>query len=313
MKAVFLDRGSFPESAVLALPEAVTETATYHNTAAEDVLERILNADIVMTNKVVLTRSVLAQARHLKLVQVMATGTNNVDIEACNEFGIAVQNVSGYSTVSVPEHTFSLILALRRNLFQYHEAVRAERWANSEFFCFMDYPIRDLHNASLCLIGGGTLGRRVAQIAEAFGMRVVFAEHKHADTLREGYVPFEQAITQADIISLHCPLTDQTRHMIDESEFAKMKSSALLINTGRGGLVNEAALVTALQDHQIAGAGFDVVTEEPMPASHPLQALTALPNFILTPHIAWASESAMNRLLAMASDNIRQFIESSPS
>lgn len=313
MKAVFLDRGSFPESANIVVPEAISDIQYYHNTSSEQVLERIQGVDIVMTNKVVLDRATLTQAPSVKLVQVMATGTNNVDLKACAEQNITVQNVSGYSTVSVPEHTFALILELRRNLTRYREAVKEGRWADSEFFCFMDYPIRDLCDATICLIGRGALGQRVAQIAEAFGMRVIFAEHKHADTVREGYVAFEEAIAEADVISLHCPLTDQTRHLIDAASFANMKPSAIVINTGRGGLVDELALRDALQNGQIAGAGFDVATTEPMPADHVLQSLTQLPNFILTPHVAWASESAMDRLLAIACDNMRQFIERSCS
>ncbi|MBM6550016.1 D-2-hydroxyacid dehydrogenase [Marinomonas ostreistagni] len=310
MKAVFLDRGSFPETTHIPLPKAVTESEFYHNTAPNEVLARIQDADIVMTNKVVLDRSALAEASSLKLVQVMATGTNNVDIAACDELGIGVQNVSGYSTVSVPEHTFALILELRRNLTRYRDAVRAGRWSESEFFCFMDYPIRDLSGATLCIIGSGTLGQRVAEIGRAFGMQVIFAERKHADSIREGFTEFKSAIAQADIISFHCPLTEQTRHMLDAESFVSMKPSALVINTGRGGLVDEQALADALRTGQIAGAGFDVATTEPMPKDHPLQSLTELPNFILTPHVAWASESAMDRLLAIACDNMSKFIES---
>lgn len=309
MKAVFLDRGSFPENAHLSLPEAIKETQFFHNSTPDEALERIKDADIVMTNKAILTAEALAQAKNLKLVQIMATGMNNVDLDACERLGITVQNVAGYSTVSVPEHTFALILELRRNLTRYREAVKAGRWAESEFFCFMDYPIRDLADCTLCLIGKGTLGERVAQIAQAFGMNVIFAEHKHATHTRPGYTAFNEAMQQADIISLHCPLTDTTRNMIDADAFALMKNSALVINAGRGGLVDEAALATALKENQIAGAGFDVATVEPMPKDHILQSLTELPNFILTPHVAWASESAMARLLDIACDNIAKFIK----
>lgn len=309
MKAVFLDRGSFPENIDIPLPSTVKETQFFHNSDKSNTAERIKDADIIMTNKVVLDAAMLRQANKLKLVQVMATGTNNVDLEACKTLGIKVQNVTGYSTVSVPEHTFALILELRRNLTRYREAVKAGRWSQSEFFCFMDYPIRDLSNSTLCLIGKGALGERVAEIARAFGMKVIFAERKGANQVREGYIAFNDAISEADIISLHCPLTEQSRHMIDADTFVRMKPSALLINTGRGGLVDEHALAEALNQGQIAGAGFDVATAEPMPLDHPLQALSTLPNFILTPHVAWASESAMARLIKIACDNIATFVQ----
>lgn len=309
MKAVFLDRGSFPEDVTIPMPKEVKETQFFHNSDEKNVLERIQNAEIVMTNKALVTRPALEQAKNLKLVQVMATGMNNIDLDACRDLGITVQNVAGYSTVSVPEHTFAMILELRRNLTQYREAIKEGRWATSEFFCFMDYPIKDLAESTLCLIGKGALGQRVAQIAGAFGMNVIFAEHKGASTVREGYVAFDEAIRIADVISLHCPLTDQSRHMIDEEAFNMMKPSALLINCGRGGLVDENVLVKALTTGQIAGAGFDVATTEPMPKDHILQSIADLPNFILTPHVAWASDSAISRLLQIACDNMDSFIK----
>lgn len=309
MKAVFLDRGSFPENVNIPMPSGVEETQFFHNSNTENTLERIQSADIVMTNKAVLTREILKQCPHLKLVQVMATGTNNIDIEACKELGISVQNVAGYSTVSVPEHTFALMLELRRNLTRYREAVKQGRWSKSEFFCFMDFPIKDLADNTLCLIGKGTLGNRVAEIARVFGMNVVFAERKGATHIREGYVPFSEALQTADVISLHCPLTEHTQNMIGTAEFKTMKTSSILLNMGRGGLVNEEALAVALRNGHIAGAGFDVATIEPMPINNVLQSLTELPNFILTPHIAWASESAVQRLLQIGCDNMASFIE----
>ena len=309
MKAVFLDRGSFPEDTPIPMPDGVSETLFFHNSSDENVLERIQHADIVMTNKVVLSRNTLQQCPHLKLVQVMATGTNNVDLKACKDLGITVQNVAGYSTVSVPEHTFAMMLELRRNLTRYREAIKQGRWAESEFFGFLDFPLNDLANSTLCLLGKGSLGNRVAEIARAFGMHVIFAEHRNADTVRDGYTEFNQAIQAADVISLHCPLTDTTRDVIDKDVFAIMKPTAILINTGRGGLVNEEDLVDAIKTKRIAGAGFDVATVEPMPMDHILQSIAHLPNFILTPHVAWASESSMARLLQIACDNMTSFIE----
>ncbi len=308
MKAVFLDRGSFPENIDIPLPDCITQSEFYHNSDDSNVVERIQDAEIILTNKVKLNQDQLAQAPYLKLIQVMATGLNNVDLEACASLGIAVRNVSGYSTEAVPEHTFSLILALRRKVFQYHQDVRNGRWANSEFFCFMDHPMQDIYGSTLAIIGKGALGTRVATIAEAFGMKTIFAEHKSATKIRSGYVAFEEAISSADIITLHCPLTSDTKDLIDEEAFAKMKSNALVINTGRGGLVNEEDLVSALTSGQIAGAGFDVATVEPMPQDHILNTLMDMPNFLLTPHVAWASENAMTRLVNIAANSIETFI-----
>ena len=268
MKAVFLDRGSFPENAEILLPDNITEKTFYHNSDDSNVAERIRDADVVLTNKVKISSLQLSQAPQLKLIQVMATGLNNIDLDACESLGIAVRNVSGYSTEAVPEHTFALMLTLRRRIFQYHQDIRNGRWAESEFFCFMDHSIQDIAGSTLVIIGKGALGERVASIAEAFGMKVLFAEHKSATKIRSGYVPFSDAIEAADILTLHCPLTPDTQNMIDADVLAAMKPSALLINTGRGGLVNEADLADALNSGQIAGAGFDVATEEPMPKHH---------------------------------------------
>lgn len=309
MKAVFLDRGSFPENLSIPMPDEVKETQFFHNSDEDNVAERIKDADIVMTNKVVLSRKSLEQCANLKLVQVMATGTNNVDMQACQDLGITVQNVAGYSTVSVPEHTFAMMLELRRNLTRYREAIKQGRWSDAEFFTFLDFPLIDLANSTLCLLGKGSLGNSVANIANAFGMKVIFAEHRDASHVREGYVEFNEAIKTADVISLHCPLTDTTRNVIDKDVFAMMKPTAILINTGRGGLVNEVDLVEAIKTERIAGAGFDVATVEPMPLDHVLQSIAHLPNFILTPHVAWASEYSMERLLQIACDNMTSFIE----
>lgn len=308
MKAVFLDRSSFPDTIQFAYPEGITEIIEYPNSKPEDVKKRIEGASIVLTNKVVLTKEVIERAHNLKLVQVTATGINNVAAKACEDKGIALQNVDGYSSISVPEHTFALLLALRRNLIAYINDVKSGKWANSEFFCCLDYPIKDLANTTLAIVGKGVIGNKVADIAKVFGMKVIFVEHKNAETVRDGYVSFHAAIQQADVISLHCPLTDTTKDMIGEAEFNKMKSDAILLNMGRGGIVNEQALIKALTDKTIMGAGFDVATQEPMPQDHPLQALTKLPNFLLTPHIAWGSNEAMQTLANIAMDKINQFI-----
>lgn len=309
MKAVFLDRGSFPDSIHIELPTQIKEVIEYHNTQSDQVADRIKDADIVLTNKVMLTAESIHKALSLQLVQVMATGTNNVDMTTCQSRNITVQNVTGYSTVSVPEHTFSMLLTLRRNLISYISDVKLGKWGSSEYFCFLDYPIKDLAGATMTIIGSGSLGQRVADIAKAFGMTVVFAERKNAQHIRQGYVKFEEALRIADVVSLHCPLTEETKNVIDTAEFTMMKTSSLLLNISRGGLVNEHALAQALENQSITGAAFDVATQEPMPLNHPLQSLTQYPNFLLTPHIAWASDEAMQKLADIAVQKITEFVD----
>jgi len=221
--------------------------------------------------------------------------------------------VRGYARETVPEHVFALLLALARQIGPFHRSVAAGRWQKSEQFCYFDYPIRDLAGQTLGLLGSGTLGQGVARIAAAFGMQLVFGEHKGATTCRDGYLPFERLIREADVISLHCPLTDATRHLIGAPELAAMKPTAILINTARGGLVDEAALADALRARQIGGAGFDVLTEEP-PVANPLLAPDLLDagNFILTPHVAWSSREAMQTLADQLIDNIEAFVAGEP-
>lgn len=309
MKAVFLDRGSFPDHINIQLPFKIIDVVTYENTPIELVAKRIKDANIVLTNKVVVDAAAINGAANLKLVQVMATGTNNVDLDACKDKNITVQNVAGYSTISVPEHTFAMLLTLRRNLVSYLDAVKAGRWSSSEFFCFLDYPIKDLSGSTMAIIGNGTLGKEVAAIALAFGMRVVFADRKGATNTRPGYISFEEALKVADVVNINCPLTPETKDLISDTEFSLMKNSCLLLNISRGGIVDEKALVRAFENNAIAGAAFDVATQEPMPLDNPLQSLTQRPNFLLTPHVAWASDEAMQTLVDMAMDKITSFID----
>lgn len=309
MKAVFLDRGSFPKQINIQLPTQIKEVVEYENSSLEQVAERIKDAAIVLTNKSIVDADAINGAANLKLIQVMATGTNNVDLEACKDKNITVQNVSDYSTISVPEHTFAMLLTLRRNLTSYLDDVKVGRWSTSEFFCFLDYPIKDLSGSTMAIIGGGTLGKKVAAIALAFGMHVIFADRKGAKSTRAGYINFEEALTAADVISINCPLTVDTKDLISDAEFLLMKPSCLLLNISRGGIVDEYALVRAFQHNSITGAAFDVSSQEPMPLDHPLQELSKKPNFLLTPHIAWASDEAMQTLVDMAMEKITSFIE----
>lgn len=286
----------------------------YPKTAHAEAEARLQGCSIAIVNKVQLPAEVIARLPDLKMVAVAATGTNNVDLAACQARGIVVSNIRGYAEHTVPEHAFALLLSLSRNLFAYRQSVQEERWQRSDQFCFFDHPIRDLHGATLGVIGSGSLGEGVVRLAEAFGMRVLRAERKGAATVRSGYTDFETVLREADAISLHCPLTADTAGLIGETELRAMKPTALLINTARGGLVDEAALVRALKEGWIGGAGFDVITAEPPPANHPLVApeLLALPNFLLTPHVAWASRPAMQTLADQLIDNIEAFAAGTP-
>lgn len=304
------------ESVIAAMrrPVFAHEWVDYPATTPAQVVERLTGADIAITNKVPLDAAAIAALPALKMIAISATGTNNVDLDACRARGIVVSNIRGYAEHTVPEHVMALLLALSRNLVAWRETLQAGAWQRAEQFCLFDHPIRDLHGATLGLIGSGTLGKGVARLAEAFGMRVLRAEHKGAATVRPGYTAFAEVLATADAISLHCPLTPETTGLIGETELRAMQRSALLINTARGGIVDEAALVRALKEGWIAGAGFDVVTVEPPPVGHPLldPALLALPNFLLTPHVAWSSRPAMQTLADQLIANIEAFAAGTP-
>jgi glycerate dehydrogenase len=273
------------------------------------------DATIALTNKVRLGAAELAQLPRLKMIALAATGHDIIDLAACRERGIAVSNIRHYAVHSVPEHVFALILALRRRLLEYRAEVERGRWQQAEQFCFFDHPIRDLHGSTMGIVGAGSLGQATTTLATAFGMRVMFAEHasSRATAALAGaqWVPLDRLLREADVISLHCPLTPATRNLIAADQLRAMKRTAILINTARGGLVDEAALVFALQQGLIAGAGFDVLSTEPPIAGNPLLELR-LPNFILTPHVAWASDEAMQRLADQLIDNVECFIRGEP-
>ncbi|QIQ22291.1 D-2-hydroxyacid dehydrogenase [Zophobihabitans entericus] len=311
-KIVFLDRETFPADIKLKSISHQNEIISYDHTSPEQVVERIADADIVITNKVKITQDILKQARKLRFIAVAATGTDVIDLFACKEKGIPVSNIRNYAINTVPEHTFALILALRRSIIAYHESVRAGRWQEANQFCYFDYPIKNLANSTLGLIGDGVLGKAVAEVAKAFGMKVLFSAYKGVPNMGPLYTPFEDVLKHSDIISIHCPLTDSTRNMIDEAEFNQMKSTALLINTARGGIVNEEALCDALINKVIAGAAFDVTKNEPPKPDDVIMKLTNLSNFILTPHISWASFEAIQSLADMLMDNIEAFLSGTP-
>ena len=262
-------------------------------------------------NKVPVRADALAQARSLKLIAVAATGTDIVDLAACKSRNIVVQNIRNYANASLPEHVFALILALRRSLFAYGTDVDLGRWQRSEHFCLLDHPIHDLAGATLGLIGFGALGKAVAALGVAFGMRVLAFDMQPVSGPGVEAASLDQILETSDVISLHVPLTAGTANLIGAGELARMKPRCLLINTARGGLVDEEALADALRRGRIGGAGFDVLTVEPPRAGNPLLELR-LPNFVLTPHVAWASAQAMQGLADQLIDNLESFIAGAP-
>jgi glycerate dehydrogenase len=292
-------------------PQAPHDWIGYPATNPEQVLSRLEGAAVVIVNKVQLDAALLAQLPDLRMISVSATGTDNVDLAACRERGIVVCNVRDYAADTVPEHALMLMMALRRNLLGYVADVRAGLWAKSPVFCLFDRPVGDLNGATLAIVGRGTLGDGLARRAEALGMRVIYAERHTAAAVREGYVAFGDAIGEADVVSLHCPLNAETRGLMNAEVFAQMKSSAVLVNTARGGLVDEAALADALRSGRIAGAATDVLTQEPPREPNPLLA-PDVPNLIVTPHMAWASAGAMQRLADSAIANVDAFLRGAP-
>ena len=313
MKIVILDRDTLSPQTVLRTPSFRHEIQSWGRTAAEEVADRIADADIVVLNKVKLTAQSIATAHKLRLVAIAATGTDNVDIAACQARGIVVSNIRNYAVNTVPEHTFALIFALRRSICAYREAVRRGRWQEAQQFCFFDYPIKDLAGSTIGIIGDGVLGQAVANMARGLGMRVIFSGYKGHTGLGSLYVPFEQTLAEADILTLHCPLLPETRNMIGAPEFALMRRKPLLINTARGGLVDESAVGPALEAGHISGAGFDVVMTEPPAPDHPLMKLVDRNDFILTPHVAWASDEAVQGLADQLIDNIEAFVRGEPA
>jgi len=298
---VFLDRASV--IANVRRPRGATDYLEYPHSEAHELVERLRSATVAITNKVPLREAVLRQLPQLRMIAVAATGYDIVDVGYCRDHGIAVANIRNYAVHTVPEHAFALILALRRNLLAYRADVEQGLWNRSEQFCLLDHPILDLHGAQLGIIGEGALGRAMAAIGAAFGMRAVFRDHPQRVGEDLEYQPLPRLLAESDVVSLHCPLLPSTHNLIGEAELRTMKRTAILMNTARGGLVDERALVRALQEGTIAGAGFDVLTVEPPREGNPLLDLR-LPNLIVTPHIAWASRGAMQFLADQLIDNI---------
>jgi glycerate dehydrogenase len=303
---VFLDRESV--GADVRKPDFPHSYKEYDSTwTPEEIVDRLKGASIAVINKVPMRADVLKQLPNLKLIAVAATGTDVVDKAYCKEAGIAVVNIRNYAFNTVPEHVIALMFALRRNLLAYVADVRKGRWGEVDQFCFFDHPIRDIAGSTLGVVGYGAIGKAVAKRAECLGMKIL----PYDVFPQDGLVDLEMLLKESDVITLHCPLTPETKNMIGAKEFEMMKSTAILINTARGGLVDEAALAEALKSGVIAGAGFDVLTAEPPKDGNILLDLD-MPNLIVTPHVAWASREAMQILADQLIDNVEAFVAGNP-
>ena len=313
---VFLDADSLDKGDIdfapltTALPQRKMQWKIHRETRPDQTATRIGDAEIIVSNKVVLDAQLIQQARKLKLICIAATGTNNVDLRAAKQANIVVCNVTDYCTRSVVEHVFSLIFALRRNLFAYQQQVNNGGWSRSRQFCLLDFPISELAGSVIGIIGHGVLGRAVAATARSFGMKVLICQSLRKNHHESQRTPLDELLAQSDVVSLHCPLSDESAGLIGQRELALMKENALLINTARGGIVDENALLNALSNGRIGGAGIDVLEQEPPQRDNPLIAAD-LPNLLVTPHIAWASQPARQTLIRKVADNIRAFSDGS--
>ena len=306
---VFLDSATIGPGVTVRRPDFAHDWTEHERTSADEVAGRLAGATIAITNKVPIRAATLEACPDLELVAVAATGFDCVDVDAARAAGVAVANVRGYAVNTVPEHAFALILALRRNLVEYREQTLAGRWIESDQFCFFNRPIPDLAGSTLGVIGAGALGRAVGRIGRAFGMDVLYRDAHAAEVPEEGpLVSLERLRDESDVVTCHCPLTDETRGLVGAEFLAGMKDTAVVINTARGGIVDEAALDRAIRSGSIAGAGIDVTAVEPAPADSAIMALAALPNVILTPHVAWASTGAMQTLVDQLIDNVEGFV-----
>lgn len=311
VSAVFLDRATFSADLDLPMPEGVTDYRVYDQTQndVDLIVDRCSAADIIITNKVILDRQVIARLPRLKLIQLTATGMNNVDAAACQAAGVALYNVAGYAIQSVPEHTFMLILSAMRSALYYHDSVVSGRWRESGQFCLLDQPLLDLQGRTLGVIGAGVIGRRVSEIARVFGMQVLWSERPNQVPRSPEYTDFETVLAQSDVLSLHCPLTPETHHLINEQTLAKMAKKPLIVNLARGGVVDGQAVAQAVLADQILGYASDVFADEPLLVDDPLLALADHPRVIFSPHNAWGSLAAQRALWQVVCTQVHDFIE----
>lgn len=307
MKAVFLDYSTMgPGLSLDVLREAVDELEIFDATSDDEIAARIADADAVLTNKMKLTQALIDGAPKLRFIGLTATGTDNVDLDAAKRHGIAVANIRDYCTHSVVEHVFGVLLMLTHSLPLYHATVRAGRWQTAADPFLLAHPIRELSAMTLGVVGHGALGRGVALQGRAFGMRVLISARPGAATVPDGRVAFDEVLETADVVSLHCPLNEDTRGLMGSAEFARMKDTAILINTARGGLVDSAALAAALRDGDIAAAAVDVLPKEPPVDGDPLLDYVG-DNLVVTPHVAWATNEARQNAVDELARNVAAF------
>ena len=306
---VFLDRASIDlDDLDLSLIEQSTELVNHASCSTDELVDKCRDAEIIIVNKVLLQREHFTALPRLKLVCVIATGTNNVDLAAASESGVIVCNVRDYAAASVSQHVMMLILALTTHFLQYQRDIEQGAWQAQDQFCLLSYPMQELQGKSIGLIGYGHIAHAVEKLALAFGMQVLIGQSLNPTATKQaGRVELDQLYRQSDVISVHCPLTEQSRNLINRREFELMKPSAIVINAARGGIINETDLIDALQNGRIAGAGIDCLTQEPPPADHPM--ITArIPQLILTPHNAWGTIQARQRLVDGTAQNIQDYL-----
>lgn len=311
MQAVFLDRATFSSDLDLPAPKGISDYQVYEQTPNDPkiIIERCRDADIIITNKVNLTAEIIKALPKLKLIQLTATGMNNVDKDACDRHGIALKNVAGYAVKSVPEHTFMLILSAMRATRHYHHQVVNGDWQQDGKFCLLDTPLIDLEGKTLGIIGYGTIGKRVAEIANVFGMTVLIAEHRGKSPRNSDYTAFDEVLAHSDVITLHCPLTEDTKHLINADTIRKMTKQPLLINVARGGVVDSQAVAVAVHQGKLLGYGSDVFEQEPISDDDPLLTLKDHPRVIFTPHNAWGSVNAQLKLWDIVCEQVADFIQ----
>ena len=311
MKAVFLDRGTFSQDLDLPAPAGVTDYVVYSDSPedTQTIVERCQDADIIFTNKIKISAEEISNLPKLKLIQLTATGMNNVDSDACDKHGVTLYNVAGYAVKSVPEHTFMLMTMAMRAAIHYHQKVIDGSWSDDGGFCLLDVPLIDLEDKTLGIIGVGTIGKRVTQIARAYGMTVLWAEHQGQTPRNEDYTAFDEVLARSDVISLHCPLNEDTKHLINKDTLAKMQKQPLIVNVARGGIVDSQALTNAVNNEQILGYASDVFEAEPITEDDPLLSLKDHPRVIFSPHNAWGSESAQLTLWRILSKQVSAFID----
>lgn len=309
MKLVFLDTKTIGEDIGLSAYDALGEVVKYGFSTLEEIPERVKDADVLIVNKIAINEQTIGNAKNLKLVCVTATGTNNLDKEYLKKRGIAWRNVAGYSTESVTQHTFALLFYLLEKIRYYDDYVKDEKYINDTVFTHFAEHFNEVNGKTWGIIGLGTIGRRVADIAKAFGARVIYYSASGSPA-QEGYeqVDFETLLTTSDIVSVHAPLNEYTKDLMDREAFAKMKKTAIFLNLGRGPIVVEQDLYEALETSEIAAAGLDVLCEEPMSETNPLAKIKDSKKLIITPHIAWASVEARNRLMQIIVEQIREFL-----